>query len=424
MPSVLVVEDDGVIARAIAAHLRHAGLDVVVAEDGDKGLRKLRYEQHDVAVVDLMLPGLDGWALTQEARREGIATPILIVSARSSEHDKVHALEIGADDYLAKPFGMRELVARVQALLRRARTPARPGARPRRASTEGVERPLPLPRPLGRRLRAQAAREARPPLRLLLHPDPVRGRLPLRPDTPSRRSRVRRYPRDMATVSASPLLIEDAAGLRTLVLNRPERRNALSHALLNDLIAALAETAADTSVHAVILRGEGPGFCAGHDLSEMAGCSLPSARSLFETCSEMMMAIHRLPQPVIAQVHGIATAAGCQLVAACDLAIASEDARFATSGVRYGLFCSTPMVEVSRAVGRKRALEMLLTGELIDARTAADWGLVNRVVPRDQLGQATLELAGRITSASSHTLAVGKVAFYEQLDRALPEAYE
>jgi DNA-binding response OmpR family regulator len=123
MPSVLVVEDDGVIARAIAAHLRHAGLDVVVAEDGDKGLRKLRYEQHDVAVVDLMLPGVDGWALTQEARREGIATPILIVSARSSEHDKVHALEIGADDYLAKPFGMRELVARVQALLRRTRTP-------------------------------------------------------------------------------------------------------------------------------------------------------------------------------------------------------------------------------------------------------------------------------------------------------------
>jgi DNA-binding response OmpR family regulator len=121
MPSVLVVEDDGVIARAIAAHLRHAGLDVVLAEDGDKGLRKLRYEKHDVAVVDLMLPGVDGWALTQEARREGIATPILIVSARSSEHDKVHALEIGADDYLAKPFGMAEFMARVGALARRAR---------------------------------------------------------------------------------------------------------------------------------------------------------------------------------------------------------------------------------------------------------------------------------------------------------------
>ena len=155
----------------------------------------------------------------------------------------------------------------------------------------------------------------------------------------------------MATVSAAPLRIEDAAGVRTLVLNRPERRNALSLALLRDLLAALAETAADTSVHAVVVRGEGPAFCAGHDLSEMTGCSLPAARELFDTCSELMMAIHRLPQPVIAQVHGIATAAGCQLVAACDLAVASEDARFATPGVRIGLFCSTPMVEVSRAVG-------------------------------------------------------------------------
>jgi enoyl-CoA hydratase/carnithine racemase len=228
----------------------------------------------------------------------------------------------------------------------------------------------------------------------------------------------------MATVSAAPLRIEDAAGVRTLVLNRPERRNALSLALLCDLIAALADTAGDVSVHSVIVRGEGPAFCAGHDLSEMTGCSLPAARELFDTCSELMMAIHRLPQPVIAQVHGIATAAGCQLVAACDLAVASEDARFATPGVRIGLFCSTPMVEVSRAVGRKRALEMLLTGELIDAPTAADWGLVNRVVPREQLAQATLELAGRIGSASSDTVAIGKVAFYEQLDRALPDAYD
>ena len=212
--------------------------------------------------------------------------------------------------------------------------------------------------------------------------------------------------------------------MRTLVLNRPERRNALSLTLLRDLISTLAETAADTSVHAVVVRGEGPAFCAGHDLSEMTGCSLSTARELFDTCSELMMAIHRLPQPVIAQVHGIATAAGCQLVAACDLAVASDDARFATPGVRIGLFCSTPMVEVSRAVGRKRALEMLLTGELIDAQTAADWGLVNRVVPRERLAQETLELAARITSASSHTLAIGKIAFYEQLDRALPEAYE
>jgi enoyl-CoA hydratase/carnithine racemase len=208
------------------------------------------------------------------------------------------------------------------------------------------------------------------------------------------------------------------------VLNRPERRNALSLTLLREMISTLAKTAEDTSVHAVVVRGEGPAFCAGHDLSEMTGCSLSSARELFDTCSELMMAIHRLPQPVIAQVHGIATAAGCQLVAACDLAVASDDARFATPGVRIGLFCSTPMVEVSRAVGRKRALEMLLTGELIDARTAADWGLINRVVPRERLAQETLELAARITSASSQTLAIGKIAFYEQLDRALPEAYE
>ncbi len=212
--------------------------------------------------------------------------------------------------------------------------------------------------------------------------------------------------------------------MRTLVLNRPERRNALSLTLLREMISTLAETAEDTSVHAVVVRGEGPAFCAGHDLSEMTGCSLSSARELFDTCSELMMAIHRLPQPVIAQVHGIATAAGCQLVAACDLAVASDDARFATPGVRIGLFCSTPMVEVSRAVGRKRALEMLLTGELIDARTVADWGLINRVVPRERLAQETLELAARITSASSQTLAIGKIAFYEQLDRALPEAYE
>ncbi len=228
----------------------------------------------------------------------------------------------------------------------------------------------------------------------------------------------------MATVSAAPLLIEDTAGVRTLVLNRPERRNALSLALLRDLIAAFAATAADTSVHAVIIRGEGPAFCAGHDLAEMTGCALPDARELFDTCSDLMMAIHRLPQPVIAQVHGIATAAGCQLVAACDLAVASEDARFATPGVRIGLFCSTPMVEVSRAVGRKRALELLLTGDLIDAPTAAEWGLVNRVVPAERLAEETLELARRIGSASSQTIAVGKVAFYEQLDRPLAEAYE
>src|SRR3954453_11295549 len=228
----------------------------------------------------------------------------------------------------------------------------------------------------------------------------------------------------MATVTAAPLRIEDAAGVRTLVLNRPERRNALSLALLRDLLAALADTAADVSVRAVVVRGEGPAFCAGHDLSEMTGCSLPTARELFDTCSELMMAIHRLPQPVIAEVHGIATAAGCQLVAACDLALASEDARFATPGVRIGLFCSTPMVEVSRAVGRKRAMELLLTGEPIDAPTAADWGLVNRVVSTEELPAATDDLARRIAEASGVTLAFGKQAFHRQLDVGLSEAYE
>ncbi len=227
----------------------------------------------------------------------------------------------------------------------------------------------------------------------------------------------------MATVSTAPLRIEDAAGIRTFVLNRPERRNALSHALLNDIIAALAETAADTSVHAVIVRGEGPGFCAGHDLSEMAGCSLPSAQSLFETCSEMMMAIHRLPQPVIAQVHGIATAAGCQLVAACDLAIAAEDARFATSGIRYGLFCSTPMVALSRNLARKPAMEMLLTGDFIDAAEALRLGLVNQVAPAAELDMAIAAMAARLLDKPPAVLALGKRAFYRQLEMEMEEAY-
>ena len=156
----------------------------------------------------------------------------------------------------------------------------------------------------------------------------------------------------MATVTAAPLRIEDTAGVRTLVLNRPERRNALSLALLQDLISALAETAPDTSVHAVVVRGEGPAFCAGHDLSEMTGCSLPAARELFDTCSELMMTIHRLPQPVIAKVHGIATAAGCQLVAACDLAIASEDA---ASPRRACASASSARRRWSRSRGRSAA---------------------------------------------------------------------
>ena len=227
----------------------------------------------------------------------------------------------------------------------------------------------------------------------------------------------------MATAQTEALLVEDAGGVRTLTLNRPERRNALSLELMRDLLDALARTAADASAEVVVVRGAGPAFCSGHDLAEMVGCDLPGARGLFETCSELMMAVHRLPQPVIARVHGIATAAGCQLVAACDLALAADDARFATPGVRIGLFCSTPMVEVSRAIGRKRALEMLLTGEPIDARTAADWGLVNRAVPLAELDGAVAELAAQICRASTYTVSLGKHAFYEQVDESLPAAY-
>jgi len=220
------------------------------------------------------------------------------------------------------------------------------------------------------------------------------------------------------------LLVADSEGMRTITLNRAERRNALSHALMLELRTLLDETALDSSVRVVVIDAAGPAFSAGHDLAEMDGASKESYTELFRVCSELMLAIHRLPQPVIASVRGIATAAGCQLVAACDLAIAAEGARFATPGVRIGLFCSTPMVEVSRVVGRKRAMEMLLTGEPIDAATAADWGLINRVVPSDELDATVAALAQRLAQFSSHTIAVGKRAFYEQLDHGLGDAYE
>jgi enoyl-CoA hydratase/carnithine racemase len=211
--------------------------------------------------------------------------------------------------------------------------------------------------------------------------------------------------------------------VRTLVLNRPERRNALSLTLLREMISTLAETAEDTSVHAVVVRGEGPAFCAGHDLSEMTGCSLSSARELFDTCSELMMAIHRLPQPVIAQVHGIATAAGCQLVATCDLAVASVDARFATPGVNIGLFCSTPMVALSRNLSRKAATEMLLLGEMVGAEDARSLGLVNRVVAADRVVNEAIEFGRKIAEKPKATLKIGKEAFYRQLEMSLDEAY-
>ena len=227
------------------------------------------------------------------------------------------------------------------------------------------------------------------------------------------------------TLRTTELLeVERAGSVATLVLNRPAQRNALSRALMGELIAALEDVGQDPDVRAVVLAGRGPAFCAGHDLSELVGLELDEYREIFELCTRMMTAIHELAQPVIARVHGTATAAGCQLVAACDLAVASTEAKFATPGVKLGLFCTTPMVEVARAVGRKRALELLLTGTPISAETAAEWGLVNRVVAPDELEAATSGLAEQIASASSLTLAIGKRAFYGQIDLALPLAYE
>jgi enoyl-CoA hydratase/carnithine racemase len=220
------------------------------------------------------------------------------------------------------------------------------------------------------------------------------------------------------------LLVTRADAAARIVLNRPEKRNALSLALMEEMIAALREVSADGATRAIVIEGTGPAFSAGHDLSEMIGREEAFLRQLFATCTVMMATIHELPQPVIAKVHGVATAAGCQLVAACDLAVAAEGTRFATPGVKIGLFCSTPMVPVSRAVGRKRAMEMLLTGETIDARTALDWGLINRVVAPDELEAEVSKLVGAIARSSSATVATGKQAFYDQVDRSEHDAYE
>jgi enoyl-CoA hydratase/carnithine racemase len=208
------------------------------------------------------------------------------------------------------------------------------------------------------------------------------------------------------------------------MLNRPDKRNALSLELMEELIDALREAAEQRDTRAIVIEGAGPAFSAGHDLSEMIGREREFLDRLFDRCSVMMQTVHEVPQPVIAKVHGMATAAGCQLVAACDLAVAAEDTRFATPGVKIGLFCSTPMVPVSRAVGRKRAMQMLLTGEPIDAATALDWGLVNRVVTSEELEPAVLELVQAIARSSAYTVATGKRAFYSQIDRSENEAYE
>jgi enoyl-CoA hydratase/carnithine racemase len=222
-------------------------------------------------------------------------------------------------------------------------------------------------------------------------------------------------------VTYEHLLVREGT-IATITMNRPERRNALSLAMMTELITAL-RSLAGLQTRAIILGGNGPAFSAGHDLRELVGRDINAYREVFDVCTQLMTTVQDIPQPVIARVHGIATAAGCQLVATCDLAIATEAARFATPGVKIGLFCTTPMVALTRAVGRKRALEMLLTGDAIDARTALDWGLVNRVVPESQLDEATVRLAERIAEASSLTVSIGKQAFYAQIDLDQPKAY-
>ncbi len=209
-----------------------------------------------------------------------------------------------------------------------------------------------------------------------------------------------------------------------VTMNRPEKRNALSLAMMRDLDAALADVAQDREVRAVIVRGEGPVFSAGHDLRELVGRDAETYAAIFEACVNLMARIAAIPQPVIAEVAKMATAAGCQLVAACDLAVASSEATFATPGVRIGLFCSTPMVALTRAIGRKRAMEMLLTGEPIDAPTALAWGLVNRVVAPERVHDEALALARKIAESSRGIVGIGKAAFYRQIDLDQAGAYE
>ncbi len=225
------------------------------------------------------------------------------------------------------------------------------------------------------------------------------------------------------------LLRDDTGGVATLTLNSPGRLNALSDAMLDALGGALATLSDDRSVRVVILKGAGRAFCAGHDLREMTDARQSSDggaayfEALFAKCARVMLAITRLPQPVIAEVHGIATAAGCQLVATCDLAVAAEGTRFGVNGVNIGLFCSTPMVALTRNIAPKHAFEMLTTGEMIPAEEAARLGLVNRVVPEAELGGAARELAGRIAGKLGPVVAIGKRAFYEQAEMGLEDAY-
>lgn len=231
---------------------------------------------------------------------------------------------------------------------------------------------------------------------------------------------------DTAALANEPILLrQQAEGICTLTLNRPAQYNALSEALMAELQQALDDVAADTSIGVVVLAANGKAFCAGHDLKEMRRRPEKAYyEGLFETCSRMMLSLTRLPQPVIARVHGVATAAGCQLVATCDMAVASQEAGFGTSGINTGLFCMTPGVALSRKVGRKDALEMLFTGEIVPADRALTMGLVNRVVPADRLDDTVDELAQAILGKSRAAIAAGKRVFYRQMELGLSEAYD
>jgi enoyl-CoA hydratase/carnithine racemase len=217
--------------------------------------------------------------------------------------------------------------------------------------------------------------------------------------------------------------LETDGAVARLTMNRPEKRNALSLAHMRELIHCFKAIGEGREAQVVILAGNGPAFCAGHDLSEMVGRDPEFYRHLFDVCCELMETVQAIPQPVIAKVHGVATAAGCQLVATCDLVVASEEARFATPGVRIGLFCSTPMVALSRAVGQKKAMEMLLTGDFISAGEALAEGLVNKVAPAEELESETQKLADKITEASPLVVGVGKQAFYRQVEMPVEQAY-
>ncbi len=217
--------------------------------------------------------------------------------------------------------------------------------------------------------------------------------------------------------------VERVGATAIVTMRRPEKRNALSLEMMRELEETLAQLDRDRDARVVIIAGDGPAFSAGHDLRELCGAEPTEYEDIFEQCVRLMTRVQAIRQPVIAEINAVATAAGCQLVATCDLAIASTDARFATPGVRIGLFCSTPMVALSRSIGQKRAMEMLLTGAMIDARTALEWGLVNRVVPPEDLREATLTLAEKIAEASGEIVGIGKSAFYRQIDLDQAAAY-